>query len=159
MGISIDSPEQNSSMVNKLRLPFPLLSDPDRSRAIEPYGVANDVDPRNLAHPAVIVVDPDGAEVYREVGRDFADRITEHELLDAIGVLNLPSTIQSPIDPGSGEPGPRAMPVHAMIPYFRGARFAAVALGARHASAKEDADRYVAQMDRYMESVKGLRSE
>jgi hypothetical protein len=49
------------------------------------------------------------------------------------------------------------MPVHALLPYCRGAKFAAKAMGMRHPQAKADADRYVAQMDRYMEAIRALR--
>ncbi len=145
-------------MVEKLGLPFPLLSDPDRSGAIEPYGVANPTDPRGLAHPAVIVVSPDGSEAYREVGRDFADRITEDELLGVVVDLGLPPTEQEPLLVGTAESGPTAMPVHAMAPYYRGARFAAVALGQRHPDIRDDTGKYIDQMDRYSDAVRKLRS-
>ena len=49
-------------MVEKLDLPFPLLSDPDRSLAIGPFDVVDESDPRDLARPAMIIVDPDGNE-------------------------------------------------------------------------------------------------
>lgn len=39
MGISVDSPAQNAATVEKLRLPFPLLSDPEGTQAIRPYDV------------------------------------------------------------------------------------------------------------------------
>jgi len=49
------------------------------------------------------------------------------------------------------------MPVDALLPYCRGARFAAKAMGMRHPQARDDADRYVAQMDRYRDAVRALR--
>ena len=45
-------------MVDKLNLPFPILSDPDRSLSIEPYRLLNTEDPRGLAIPATVVIDP-----------------------------------------------------------------------------------------------------
>ena len=51
--IDIDTPSQHAAMVEKLRLPFPMLSDPARPQAIVPYRVADDSVPRNLARPAL----------------------------------------------------------------------------------------------------------
>jgi hypothetical protein len=145
-------------MIAKLQLPFPMLSDPDRSAAIEPYELANPHDKRNLAYPAIIAITPDGEEAFRVVSRDFADRLPEDELIAHLVDLQLTPTAQDPPDLGPAEPGLRAMPIHAMEPYFRGARFAAVAMGMRHESAKEDADHYVAQMDRFIEATRGLKA-
>lgn len=141
-------------MIEKLDLPFPMLSDPDRSLAIEPLGLADPKHPGKIAHPAIIIVTSDGTEAYRRVSRDFADRLAEDELVDALRRLGLPPTDQEPPIVGSAVAGERAMPDHAMLPYWRGARFAAVALGSRHPQAKEDADQLVAQMDRFTEAYK-----
>ena len=46
-------------MVEKLSLPFPLLSDPDRTLMIEPMGVADPKDARNLSRPAMILIGGD----------------------------------------------------------------------------------------------------
>ena len=144
-------------MVEKLRLPFSFLSDPDRTAAIEPYGLSNPTDRRQIAIPAMVVVTSDGEEAYRFVSRDFADRLTEDELLGVLRDLDLPPAKQDPPEIGPAEAGPNAMPVRALAPYFRGARFAAAALGLRHPTVKEDTDRYVSQMDRYGEALAGLR--
>lgn len=147
-------------MVEKLELPFPLLSDPDRSQAIEPYGVADPKDERNIARPAVVVLSPSGEEVFRFVSRDFADRIPEDELIEVLDGAGLPATTQEPPAPGNPQPGPKAMPLHGLPFYFRGARFAALAMGVRHrhlgAEIKEDSLAYIAEMDRYMEAVQQL---
>ena len=158
-GISIDSPEQNAAIIEKLRLPFPLLSDPDRSGAIRPYGLADEKDPRNIARPAVVIVGPDGEERLRNTSRDFADRISEDAVLEALRGLGLPPTTQEPPLLGPSVPGPVAMPFDQLYPYFRGARFAVVAMSRRHPDIKEDAEVYIAQMDRYMKNVKWLFKE
>lgn len=152
--IDVDSPEQHSAMIEKLDLPFPLLSDPDRSLAIEPLGLSDPKHPGKIAHPAIIIMASDGREAYRKVSRDFADRLPEDDLIDTLGALGLPPTRQVRPAIGSAVPGERAMPEHAMLPYWRGARFAAVALGSRHPQAKDDADQLVAQMDRFTEAFK-----
>lgn len=148
-------------MVEKLDLPFPLLSDPDRSLLIEPAGVADPDDPREIARPAMILLDPDGDERFRFVSRDYADRLPEDDVLDAARDLGLGATDQPPPRPGDPEPGPRAMPREALLPYFRGARYAALALGLRHKDLsddlKADTKAYVDQMDRFIEVMKDLR--
>ncbi len=148
-------------MVEKLDLPFPLLSDPDRVLAIEPLGVADPKDERNLARPAMILVDPAGEERFRFVSRDFADRLPEDDALAAVTVLGLPPTNQAGPTPGIPTPGPRAMPLDGLPYYLRGARFAALAMGLRHGhhddSIKEDSKAYVAEIDRYMDAVQALR--
>ena len=144
-------------MVDKLHLPFALLSDPGGKDLLQVLDAYDPDERGGIGRPGVFVIAPDGREVFRQIGRDFADRITEDELLDQVRALGLPATDQSALTPGAPEPGPNAMPVAAMLPYCRGARFAAKAMGMRHPQAKADADRYVAQMDRYMEAIRALR--
>lgn len=143
-------------MVEKLDLPFPILSDPDRAKAITPYGVADPKDPREIARPSVVLLMPDGTEAWRRVSRDFADRVTEDEVVEQVKALGLPPTSQPRPEPGAAEPGPKAMPFEALHPYFRGARFAVVALSRRHPGIADDAEGYIAEMDRYMENVVAL---
>ena len=50
--ISIDSPERNAAMVERLSLPFPYLSDPDRSKAVFPFGFADEKDDRQISSPS-----------------------------------------------------------------------------------------------------------
>ena len=161
--IDIDTPSQHAAMVEKLRLPFPMLSDPARSQAIVPYGLADDSDPRNLARPALLAAAPGGAEIYRFVARDFADRLPEDDLINILNTQGLSPTTQPRPTAGDPQPGPRAMPVRAMIPYFQGGRFAALALGLRHRHLgeefKDDSKAYMAEMDRYVAAIKDLRSQ
>lgn len=164
VAIDIDSPGQHAAMVDKLDLPFPYLSDPDRTGAIEAYGLADPHDERNLAIPALVLVDREGEEVWRWVARDFADRIPEAEALDRVRALDLEAVGAAPMENGEPEPGPNAMPVRAMGPYFRGARFASVAFYRRMReipeakdAAKAEMTAYVEAMDRYMAAVKDLR--
>ena len=146
-------------MVEKLRLPFPLLSDPDRSKAITPWGLADPHDRRMIAIPAVVGVAPGGTEAFRFTARDFADRPTEDWVVDSVRAMGLPSTTQEAPVLGSIEPGPHAMPADHLFPYFRGARFAAVAMAHRHPEIAEDAGGYIEEMDRYMASAKRLHKE
>ncbi len=143
-------------MIDKLELPFPVLSDPDRSKAIEPYGVADPVHQRNIAIPATVVIGPDGEEKSRTVSRDFADRPMDDDIIAAVRALGLPATTQDTPKLGPSQPSPTAFKVEHMLPYYRGARFAAIAMGGRFPEAKDDATRYVSQLDRYSEAAKEL---
>lgn len=140
-------------MVAKLGLPFPFLSDPDRSLAIEPYGVADPRDPRTIAIPTAVLVAPGGDEVYRRPSNDFADRPTEDELLDQVGALGLSPTTQEPPRPGAPDPGPSAVDIAQLPPYYRGAKFATIAVSRRFPETKEASKAYGAQMDRYIEAI------
>jgi len=148
-------------MVEKLSLPFPFFSDPDRSQAITPFEVADPKDERNISRPAVVLVEPDGTERFRFVSRDFADRLPEADILEAAKALGLPPTSQGPPHTGEKESSPRALSLDQLKVYFRGARFAAQAMGLRHGhlaeEIKEDSKAYVAEMDRYGEAVDQLR--
>ena len=153
--IDIDTPGQHAAMVEKLNLPFPMLSDPDRSLAIGPYELMNETDPRNLAIPATIVIDPAGNEALRTVSRDYADRPLEDEALAFLVGLGLDRVSQAKPAPGVSEPGPRAMPFDQLRTYFRGAKFGAKALGLR-SGATDEADTFGKLMDHYMEAVTAM---
>jgi alkyl hydroperoxide reductase subunit AhpC len=159
-GVSVDSPARNAAMITKLRLPFTMLSDPDGTQLLQPLDAWNPGAPRgDIGRPGVFVFDADGNERFGQVGRDFADRITEDELLERVEALALSPTDQPPLARVDPQPGDDAMPVRALLPYSRGAKFAAKAMGLRHPPAEDDAKRYVAQMDRYMAAVRRLRDE
>ncbi len=147
-------------MVEKLSLPFPLLSDPDRSKIIEPMGVADPSDARNIAKPAMILIGPDGTEQWRFVSRDYADRLPNDDVLELVLTLRLSPTSQPDPELGPIEPGAGAMPFEGLFYYLRGARFAAQAMGLRHkdlgAEIEHDSKAYVAEMDEMLEAVKAL---
>lgn len=129
--IVIDSPAQNAAMVEKLAMPFPVLSDPDGEGAIKALGAWN-ADGK-MAVPAIIVVTPDGEEAYRYVGADFADRPGDDAVLAAVEALALPP-IEVPADPiahVAPEPSQRAIELVNLGVYMRGVRFASTALAGR----------------------------
>ncbi len=68
-------------MVEKLILPFPLLSDSD-GEVSRRYGVWDE--PDSIAVPAIFVIDPRGRLRWSYVGQDFADRPGDDELLAAV---------------------------------------------------------------------------
>jgi len=150
--IVIDAPEQNAAIVEKLALPFPILSDPDGERAIKPLGVWDDQG--KMAMPAIIVLAPNGREVYRYAGVDFMDRPNDDEILEALSSLGLPET-ETPagtiahLDP---RPGSRATKLENLAVYMRGVRFASMALAdrARDPFDKAEAERTSRMAERYV---------
>ncbi len=150
-------------MVEKLRLPFPLLSDPGGEQAIKPYGVWHEGE--SYARPAVVIVSPQGDEVFRQVGGEFSDRLSEPELVQKIKDLqrgdSLASSVKQPpprdlVQPDAGD---GAFPASAMRPYFRGVRFAAVALSMRAPEAEEQAEALRDQADRYLQAAKRAKTQ
>ena len=81
-GVSVDSVEQNRAMVEKLLLPFPLLSDPE-GRVIKEWGVWTDGE-GGIAKPSIFAIRGDGSVAWEYVGRDFADRPTDDELFNSL---------------------------------------------------------------------------
>ncbi len=81
-GIAVDPVQNNRAMVDKLLLPFPLLSDPD-GRVIKEWGVWTDAG-GGIARPSIFAVRRDGSIGWAYVGRDFADRPTDDELFNSI---------------------------------------------------------------------------
>ncbi len=69
-------------MVDKLLLPFPLLSDPE-GRVIKDWDVWMDGD-GGIAKPAIFAIRRDGSIAWEYVGRDFADRPTDEELFHSL---------------------------------------------------------------------------
>lgn len=134
IAVSVDDEARQAGMFARWPTPNVLfVSDPDRSRIIEPLGLSDPDDDRRIARPAIIVLDPAGDEAYRYVGRDFADRTTDPEVYAALEALEL-----GPIAPPRGGPvgavpndlGRFFRPDH-LVPYFRGNRFGAAAIGGR----------------------------
>jgi hypothetical protein len=158
--ISADTPAMNAAMVDKLALPFPILSDSDREQAIRPLGFADEKDPREISRPGAVLVSPDSEVVYSIVGRDYADRPLEDVLLEQLDELGLDATSQPPPELGEMEAGEKAMPYRGLSPYFRGAKFAALAIRSRHRDLGEgfadDLKRYVQMVDRYLEALPGV---
>lgn len=155
--VDIDTPRQHAAMVEKLRLPFPYLSDPDRDLLIGPLGLRDERDPREIALPAVVVIGPDGEEAWRWVSRDYADRIDENLILDAVGDLRLDPVDPEPMLAGTPDPGPKAVDMDTLHIYFRGARFAVVAMRRRHEGIRDDGMEFIREMDRFLEVLKRRR--
>jgi hypothetical protein len=158
--ISADTAPMNAAVVEKMALPFPILSDVDRDQSITPMGFADEKDPREIARPGVAVISPEAEVIYSWLGRDYADRPLEDVLLEELDRLGLDSTDQAPPELGEIEAGDKAMPFGGLSSYLRGAKFAGLAIRSRYRDSGEDfADdlkRYVEMLDRYLEALPGV---
>ena len=82
VGISVDPVENNGAMVEKLLLPFPLLSDREGT-VIKTYGLWMDGD-GGIARPSIFAVRPDGSVAWQYIGDDYADRPTDEEVFASL---------------------------------------------------------------------------
>ncbi len=153
----MDGVDRNAAMVEKLALPFPLLSDPDGTRAITPYGAWHEG--KDIARPAVVVTTPSGGTALHQVGEDFADRPDEDELVKTISELGLPSVRQAPPARGHPVPGENAVNPRSLRPYFSGAKMAVTALSGRVDETRRDAQRMIEEYDRFLDALAWLKQQ
>jgi peroxiredoxin Q/BCP len=69
LGISLDNLETQTRFAESLKLPFPLLADPE-AKAAKAYGVLN---PNGYANRVTFVIGPDGRIAGISEGRDAID--------------------------------------------------------------------------------------
>jgi len=132
--VSVDDEVRQAGMSRRWKLgATTMISDPGGTDILEPLGLFDPDERDGIALPGMIIVDPDGNEVYRYQGRDFADRTNDDDIFDALGALDLPPV----------EPGPWTSPVEVpddlrgyfrpkdLGAYFRGNMFGAIAIGGR----------------------------
>jgi len=149
----------NAAMVEKLLLPFPLLSDPNGS-LIQRFGLWNAGE--RVAVPSILVVDQTGTIVYFYSGHDFADRPGDAEVFTALARMERGGTyedgtpqIQVAPDEAQQSVGPdrRAMSLEELVPYYQGAFFTSVALKGRLA----DRGEAVSEVSSYQDMVRDYR--
>ncbi|MCA1598619.1 MAG: peroxiredoxin family protein [Chloroflexi bacterium] len=160
VGISVDPPAHNRAMVEKLRLPFPLLSDPQGALS-RCYGVWND--DQRLAIPAIVVVDRVGTVRWVYAGHDFADRPGDEDLFAALDDLGTGGEPRPAGEPErrvtatdaihSVRPDRPAITLEQLGPYYRGAFFATVALKGRFAARGADGRAAVTEVGQYQRMV------
>ncbi len=164
MGVSVDPPSNNLEMVEKLLLPFPLLSDP-RGELIKLLGLWNEEE--SASAPAIVVVDQSGAIRYIYAGEDFADRPEDEEFFEALD--NLEGGEPTPEEPAvqvvgsdveSVGPNKPTQTLEKLVPYYRGVNFATIALkkrfdtwGSSGKGAFREVDAYQAMIHRYQKAL------
>jgi peroxiredoxin len=86
VAISVDTPEDSRELVADLGIRFALLSDSDL-RVANAYGVA--MAGKDIAVPAVFVVNPDRSIYFRYVGENQADRPSARKVLSKLNQAKL----------------------------------------------------------------------
>lgn len=155
-------------MVEKLALPFPLLSDPEGKLARR-CGVWNEDE--GVAEPTIVVLDSSGKVRYAYTGgKDFSDRPAEDAVISALDeAREIKGT------PAAGEPEIRftaeeaaettvrpdrpPMPLESLKAYYTGAYFTSIALKKRvgHLGENEAGrriDEYRELTERHSEAVR-----
>lgn len=134
IAISTDDDVRQAGMFARWPTPHVrYVGDPGGARYLGPLELFDPEERGGIARPAVLVLDPAGEVVYRYVGRDFADRTTDDAVLAALERLAL-----DPIEPPAGGPVQdvpadldRYFAPDDLVPYFKGNRFGAIAIGGR----------------------------
>ncbi|WP_448613159.1 hypothetical protein [Modestobacter sp. URMC 112] len=129
---SVEPPEVQLAANRTWHLPFRWVSDPGGERLAKPLD-AWDED-ASIFRPIVVAVAPDGREVYRELSRDFTDRVDDEPVLAAVEALGLPALPPPPTWEPEGvrpQPSERAFTPASFVPYFRAIRFNTMALSQR----------------------------
>jgi len=164
VGISVDAPAANAAMVEKLRLPFPLLSDADAA-VIAAWDVYDQVGATHgpIARPAIFVVGRDLSIPYEYVGRDFADRPANPALYEALAAVKdvSPSALATtelglgPRPRDARNPADKPMPLADIAPYFRGASFGVQAISLRtdDPAVKAECERFRAIVGDYVKAA------
>lgn len=89
VAISLDSPENNLKAVEKLKLTFPLLADPEGA-VVDHFGMRheNGMGERDVARPGVFVLDENRKVVWRSLTDNYRMRVRPAEIINALGELS-----------------------------------------------------------------------
>ena len=84
IAISVDNKDKNRELVDKLKLPFPVLSDTDH-RVIDAYDLFNPEG--KIAKPALLVIDQRGVVRWSFLDEDYKIRAVNDVVLDELRKL------------------------------------------------------------------------
>jgi len=132
--VSVDDDVRQAGMASRWGFTHTtFVSDPGGERYLQPLQLFDAEERGGLALPGMVIVDPDGNEVYRYQGRDFADRTNDDDIGATLDALALPPVDPPPWHPDTAVPDDlrgyfRPADFGA---YFRGNMFGAIAIGGR----------------------------
>ena len=170
----MDPPGHNEAMVEKLDLPFALLSDA-KGELSKLYDLWNARE--GVAVPAILVLDRSGNVRYLYKGSDFADRPGDGPIFEALDELSKDGDTDAGARPEVGlsadeaeaatvRPQRPAMTLEQLVPYYRGVYFTTVALRKRvvgvqpgGSEAADEVDKYQAMTNAYMEAIQETRKQ
>lgn len=105
IAVSVDDDVRQAGMFSRWPTPsFTYVSDPGGENYLKPLGVFDPVERDGIAIPSMIVVSPDGEELYRSVAADAADRSEVEGLFEALAEAGFETVDQGPGGPQAPEP-------------------------------------------------------
>jgi hypothetical protein len=109
------------------------VSDPGGETYLQPLHLYNPEERGGIALPGMVIVTPDGEEVYRYQGRDFADRTNDDDIWKTLDELQLPAVDPAPWVPTADVPDDLTgyFRPKDFAPTFRGNHFGAKAIELR----------------------------
>ncbi len=164
IAVVVDPEGRNAALAERWHLPFRIASDPGGERFLKPLDLWNADEREGIGVPALLVVSPEGDEVFRVRSRDFADRVNDEDalvLLEKQGYSPLdppPPAWQSQVEP---EIDRRAFKPEFYGPYFRGNQYGGVALSLRvkDPSALEEIKAHSEMSQSFLAAWKARRAE
>lgn len=95
LAISVDDDSRQAGMAQRWGLDaVRFVSDPGGETMLKPMDLFDPEERGGIALPGMVLIGPDGSEVYRYIGRDYADRTNDEEIWAPLKALGL-----SPVDP------------------------------------------------------------
>ena len=149
--VSVDDEQRQAGMARRWGMTHTrFVADPGGERILQPLDLFDPDERGGIALPGMLVIDPDGREVYRYRGRDFADRTNDEDLWQALDALGSPAVDPPPWLPDVEVPDDLRgyFRPEDFNPYFRGNMFAAVAMEGRLGGSGEA--RHIARQHRQM---------
>ena len=134
IAISTDDEGRQAGMFARWPTPHVrYVADPGGETYLRPLDLYDPGERDGIGLPGMLVIAPDATVAYRYVGRDFADRTTDEEVLAAVDALGVPAIDPPPGGPVADVPAglDRYFATDHLVPYFKGNRFGAVAIGGR----------------------------
>ncbi len=89
LAISVDLVDRNRKVAEKLKLEFPILSDPDLV-AIDAYHLRHEggsIDFTDVARPAVFILDRQGVVQWRDVTDNWRVRVRPETVLEQLSAI------------------------------------------------------------------------
>lgn len=86
LGITVDPVERNAEVVEQLGLAFPILADTELE-AIKAYDLlheAGSVEGKDIARPAVFILDRDGRVAFRELTDNWRVRVRPDQVIEEL---------------------------------------------------------------------------
>ncbi len=94
IAVVVDPDGRNAAMADRWHVPFRIVSDPGGERFLKSLDLWNALERGGIAMPALLVISPQGEEVFRVRSRDFADRVNDEDALSTLEKQGYP-----PLDP------------------------------------------------------------